>query len=329
MTKVYFATNRQKDSSKPGGFGSDIVGMQADDVLYAVADVQGTNLDDESSGRIASIGGEAQGSFATAVENEIVASGKNLLIFIHGFANAFDDAIKRAAFNCNWLQASGNAGADTTILAFTWPSSGALVAAPPHFLADDYRADQAQAGKSALHLAFFLNYVDNLRRRLKANTKVFLLAHSMGNYALQGAIQWWFANRGSAEIIFDEVILAAADEIFDTFKRPNGGRMSDLPQLANRISIYHSRKDVAMYLSSTVNLSVRLGFDGPDGKKDQSLYPAGKFRIIDTTEVEDYDPVNPIDATHQYYRRSKIVRADIAKLLANDPALRGGLGQLP
>ncbi len=329
VTKVYFATNRQGGAAT--GFGPDIVGMEPDDVLYAVADVQGTNLTDASSGRIASIGGEAKGSFATAVENEILASNRNLLIFIHGFANSFEDAIKRAAFNADWFRASGIAAADTTVLSFTWPSLGAVIAAPPHFLADDYLADQSQAGKSAFHLAYFLSYIDNFMQTRYRTTnpagKAFLLAHSMGNYALQGAVQWWFDNRGAGDLIFEEAILAAADEIYDTFERPNGGRLSNLPKLANRITVYSSRKDIAMYLSSAVNLTCRLGFDGPDDKRNGEIYPSAKFRMVDVTEVKDFDPVNPADATHQYYRRSKIVRADIARVMAGEGD--GGLLSLP
>lgn len=329
MTKVYFATNRQKDPTKPGGFGAAMVGMEPDEVLYAVANVQGTVLSDETSGQIAEISATSGGGFATKTEDEIVSSGKNLLVFIHGFANSFEDAIKRAAFNADWLRASDIVAADTTVLAFTWPSLGALIAVPPHFIADDYLADQVQAGKSAYHLAYFLNYVDNLRLRLPTGRKIFLLAHSMGNYVLQGAIQWWFDQRGSADIMFDEVILAAADEIYDTFERPNGGRLSNLPKLSQRISVYYSRKDVAMYLSAAVNLNTRLGFDGPDDKRDQRVFPSDKFRIIDATEVKDFDPINPPDATHQYYRRSQIVRADIARTFAGDPRVSGGLGALP
>jgi hypothetical protein len=39
--------------------------------------------------------------------------------------------------------------------------------------------------------------------------------------------------------------------------------------------------------------------------------------------VYDYPSFLPIDATHQYYRRSKTVRADIVKLMANQPVEPG------
>jgi hypothetical protein len=33
----------------------------------------------------------------------------------------------------------------------------------------------------------------------------------------------------------------------------------------------------------------------------------------------------PPDASHQYYRRSPMVRADIAAVMGNDPGINGGL----
>ena len=80
-----------------------------------------------------------------------------------------------------------------------------------------------------------------------------------------------------------------------------------------------------MYLSTTINLNARLGFDGPSDKRDPTRYPLARFRIVYTTEVKDFDPLNPPDATHQYYRRSKVVRSDIAATMAGKPAVAGGL----
>jgi esterase/lipase superfamily enzyme len=173
--------------------------------------------------------------------------------------------------------------------------------------------------------------LDQLRadyRQANPEGRIFLLAHSMGNYALQAGVQSWFDSRGSDDLMFDEVFLPAADEIFDSFERPKGARLSNLPKLASRISLYYSRKDVAMYLSQAINLSLRLGFEGPDDKRDQTQYPPAMFRILDCTEVGDFDLISPPDATHQYYRRSKRVRGDIAAAMAGKPSPAGGLIQL-
>jgi esterase/lipase superfamily enzyme len=331
MTTVYFATNRKPDPAAAGGYGADIVANEPDAITYAVADVQGIALGQEDSGAIASITDKSPGTFSDAATAAIIGAKKNLLVFIHGFANTFEDAIKRAAYNREWFADAGQAAADTTVVAFTWPSAGKLIAAPPHMPPEAYLADQAQAGKSGFHLTFFLNVLDQLRadyRKANPNGRIFLLAHSMGNYVLQAGVQFWFDSRGSDDLMFDEVFLPGADEIYDSFERPNGARLSNLPKLSSRISVYYSRKDVAMYLSQAINLSLRLGFDGPDDKRDQTQYPPAMFRIVDCTEVKDFDLLSPPDATHQYYRRSKVVRRDIAAGMADDPNPAGGLIQL-
>ena len=331
MTTVYFATNRKPDPAETGGFGAEIVANDPAAVTYATTEVTGIDLTNEASGQIGPISGQTQGKFPDAAKAAIIGAGKNLLIFIHGFDNTFADAIRRAAFNREWFAASGVAAADTTVVAFTWPSAGKLIAAPPHFPPEAYLADQAQAGRSGIHLTGFLSVIDQLRvdyRRANPNGRIFLLAHSMGNYALQSGVQAWFGGRGSQDLMFDEVFLPGADERYDSFLQKNGMRLSDLPELAGRISLYYSRRDVAMYLSQALNLTFRLGFDGPDEKSDATHYPKAMFRILDCTEVEDFNALNPPDATHQYYRRSVKVRADIAACMANDPQPPGGLIKL-
>jgi hypothetical protein len=63
-------------------------------------------------------------------------------------------------------------------------------------------------------------------------------------------------------------------------------------------------------------------------KTDTALYPPARFRMPDCAEVNDYDLLNPPDASHQYYRRSPKVRADIVAVMRNDPNLAGGPIQL-
>ena len=83
-----------------------------------------------------------------------------------------------------------------------------------------------------------------------------------------------------------------------------------------------------MYLSMAINLIERLGWNGPDDKRNTDEFPKAKFRSVDTAVVGDYDFFDPPDASHQYYRRSKKVRADIAAVMAKDPAVKGGVLKL-
>ena len=332
MAKVYFATNRKNPNpADKAGYGADIVGLDEKQIIYASVDVTQVVLPDEASGVLGDIVNPTLGAFAMADSDEIVASGKNILVFVHGFANSFEDAIKRAAFNCEWFRSSGVDAADTTVVAFTWPSLGQLIAAPPHLAPYDYYTDQAQAGRSGFHLYHFLKKIQDLRTKLVPSRRIFLLAHSMGNFALQAAIQWWFTGGDAAGQVFDEVILAAADERSSTFETKGNGRLSDLPKITDRITIYHNLHDIAITFSMGLNLDGRLGFNGPDDKTDEDIYPPAAqpgrsgFRIVDCAQVRDYSWIAPLDATHQYYRRSPIVKEDIASVMAGTAQPVGGL----
>ena len=149
----------------------------------------------------------------------------------------------------------------------------------------------------------------------------------MGNHALSCAVAQLFA--GAAPTVpatFNEAILAAADEVATTLEPP-AGPMRPLTGLADRISTYSSLRDIAMDLSMTVNHNLRLGYAGPHDKANAAAYPPASFRSVDCTQVFDFFGLVPPDATHQYYRRSRTVGADIAKLLAGAP-VAGGVSSL-
>ncbi len=126
-TTVYFASNRATTgpATEWPSYGAHIVApTDPSQIRYAVAFVDGTDLNAEGSGGITAIESDRLGDFDDEVKGDIVGSGKNLLVFIHGFANSLKDGITRAAFNREWFAASGLPQADTTIIAFSWPSLG-------------------------------------------------------------------------------------------------------------------------------------------------------------------------------------------------------------
>jgi esterase/lipase superfamily enzyme len=315
-TSVYFATNRK---ALGGGFGADIVGPDANLMTYGSIQVTNIDLADADSGQMAPVADRSMGSFDANARTAIVNGGDNLLVFIHGFDNSFDDAIKRAGYNRAWF-ADGGAPGTTNVVAFTWPSLGQLLSNNPASLTSGYRGDQAQAGNSGFHIAKFFLEIDKLAtafRLAKPNGRIFLLAHSMGNWALQAGVASWFQQRVSNDVVFDEVFLAAADERFDSFETPNGQRLSRLPQIARRISIYYSDLDTILWLSHSVNGIARVGGgDGPKDKYNPAVYPPAKFRMRACGGVMDYPCLDSFDASHQYYRRSKKVRADIVSMMA-------------
>jgi esterase/lipase superfamily enzyme len=221
---VYFATNRVATGPTIDwrSYGTDIVPpTDPSQITYAAAFVQGTDLAVEGSGTIATISHPQAGGFETGFAQDILDSGENILLFIHGFANSFLNPIARAAYNREWFAASVEIAADTTVIAFSWPSLGQLIAAPPHLLPGDYLRDQSQAGRSAFHIAsFFSSLQPILAQAQNQGRRVFLLAHSMGNFAWAAAVESWFSHSNPAMRLFDEVFLAAADERWDSFSLP-------------------------------------------------------------------------------------------------------------
>jgi esterase/lipase superfamily enzyme len=327
MVQVYFATNRNPDPTQPHGFGSGIAANDPAAITYAVAEVP-----DPGGGQIGAITESSMGRFSDTATEAILGSGKSLLVFIHGFDNSFEDALSRAAFNCEWLRASAQPDADTVVLAFVWPSLGRLFAEPLGPPDAAYKADQAMAGASGFHLGHFFSEVDRLRALYRVRNptgRIFLLAHSMGNWALQAALTWWYQARQPQDDMFDEAILAAADEIADSFEALHGTRLSRIADLAQRVTIYSSRKDAILWLSAALNGYTPLGHEGPRDKAVPGKYPANVFRMIDCTAVCDFP--NPFfsEETHQYYRLSPTVRADIAAVMNGRGEPLGGLGELP
>lgn len=316
-TTVYYATNRALSgpADRLASYGSSAVApSDPNAVTYGTAFVNDSNLHADTVGAITALQDFGQGRFSETAVNDLSNPGRNLLVFIHGFDNSFENAITRAAYNREWLAASGLTGADTSVVAFSWPSIGKLITLP--FPDSAYRRDQTTAGQSGLHLmSFFANLEPLIASARQNGSRVFLLAHSMGNWALQAAVESWFSHGNGDADLFDEAVLAAADELYNSFDYLPDGRLSGLDRLAKRISTYASQEDAVLKLSMAVNLGAkRLGQDGPHDRYDTSRFPTARYRVVDCGGFTDYHI--DLASSHQYYRRSPGVRLDIARTFA-------------
>ena len=76
-----------------------------------------------------------------------------------------------------------------------------------------------------------------------------------------------------------------------------------------------------LVLGAAINLGAkRLGQDGPHNRFDTTRFPPAQYRMVDCTSFQDY-PFNFV-SSHQYYRRSLGVRADIAQVMTGfNPAV--------
>jgi esterase/lipase superfamily enzyme len=316
---VHFATNRVLDGPPDdvASYSESVVApSNPNEVTYGTAFVNDANLTADTIGAITSIQTIGQGQFSQSAIDDLSDPGRNLLVFIHGFDNSFENAITRAAFNQQWFAASGLQGAETSVVAFSWPSRGKLISLP--FPSAAYRRDQTTAGQSGLHLmTFFANLEPIITSARAKGNRVFLLAHSMGNWALQAAVESWFTHGNGDALLFDEVILAAADEIYNSFEFGPTGRLSALDRLSRRVSVYASNEDAVLDISMAINLGAkRLGQDGPHDRSNTDRFPPAKYRTVQCGGFRDYR-IN-LGSSHQYYRRSPGVRMDIANAMAGN-----------
>ena len=107
------------------------------------------------------------------------------------------------------------------------------------------------AQNSGIHMMSFLQILSPI---LHANGRSStLLAHSMGNLALQSGVENWFLHGNAADKMFNLSLLAAADCRYDLFDLPPPGGLSRLSDLSERISIYYSQVDDVLKLSMVVN----------------------------------------------------------------------------
>jgi esterase/lipase superfamily enzyme len=316
-TMVYFATNRVVSNAADPikGYGTGMVSpMSPQLITYGTATVDGVDIATNNPGTVSRISDVQQGGFSPKAVQALSNPGKDLLVFIHGFDNTFSDAVTRAAFNREWLAASGMPQTDTTVIAFSWPSLGKAVTFP--VLQKDYLTDQNTAKNSGLGLMSFLaNLLPIIDSAQENGSRVTLLAHSMGNLALESAVENWFLHGNGDAVMFDLAVLAAADCRYDTFDQPNLGGLSGLTHLTQRVGIYYSQADQVLQLSMVVNLGAkRLGQDGPHNSADTAAFPPAQYQMADCTSFRDYD-FNPLNS-HQYYRLSPSVREIIAASMA-------------
>jgi esterase/lipase superfamily enzyme len=319
---ILFATNRTPTGNGPDGvptFGDSALDPTPGNLICGVAAVDGIDPDDASSGRITGISELNHGAFTPTALAPVLASTNDILVFVHGTDNSFTDAVTRAAYNSAWLArgnaASGNVGIE--VMLFTWPtrSYGDYI----DLFADhaDYDADQQQARLTPYAFRLFIDQLRLLQAQM-GKRKLHMLCHSMGNYMLGYAVGQLFALDAQPALPrFEEIILAAADEDFHSLHMADGTRLSGLWRLGREITVYYNNDDTLMALSQSpvVNGVQRLGYAGSPDKTDLQTFPTNVYEFVDCTGCNDYLSDAPL-VSHQYYRESPTVRADIVATLA-------------
>lgn len=233
----------------------------------------------------------------------IPAGDRQLLVFVHGFNVTFEDAARRTAQMAYDLEFPG------VPTFFSWPSKGVLSQAA-------YEADELNVAKSVAHLKEFLTAV-------AANAgadRIHLIAHSMGNRALTGALHEIAIDpKWRGRTIFHEVLLTAPDVPISAFEQI----YATLRGTTVRATLYASREDAALkYAARWVHGERRIG----DCSGFMTIKPG--MESIDVSDVE-----TDLFGGHWYYAENRHVLADIKEVLRRKPAdacdLRGWLRAVP
>ena len=215
-------------------------------------------------------------------EQMAASTSGDAFVFVHGYNVSFDDAARRAAQLAYDLPYTG------TPILFSWPSQAGVL---------QYPVDENNAEWAAPHLKALL--ADLVAEH--GGERVNLIAHSMGNRVLTGALRLLAAEREPPK--FREIVLAAPDIDADIFRRDIG---PVLTKVAHRVTLYASSKDDALALSKSLHGAPRAG----DSGDLLTLVPG-----IDTIDVSVVDTSL---LGHSYYGNSVTVLDDLFHLLGSN-----------
>jgi esterase/lipase superfamily enzyme len=189
---------------------------------------------------------------------------KNVLVFVHGFNNRFEDAVFRYA------QIVHDSGANAVPVLFTWPSRGSV-------LAYGYDRESASYSRDALE--------DGLRFLAKDPEvkEITVLAHSMGNFVALEALRQMAIRDGRVAEKIRSVILAAPD--VDAARE----YVMEIGEQRPRIILFVAQDDKALAISRKVWGGQRLGSIDPDEEPFKSALDREKIQVINLTGVTSPD----------------------------------------
>jgi esterase/lipase superfamily enzyme len=222
---------------------------------------------------------------AASVRDRLSRAGRfpgQALLYVHGYNNSFDEAVKRAAMIAFDLDFDG------ATFVFTWPSL------QRSWL---YGADRKRA---RLAVPFLVEMLANIGRELP-EVKLHIFAHSTGAEITLNALNY-LANR-PADVRrpkLGELILAHADAKPSTLARV----LPAIKQLAVRVTSYSSDQDVAMLASRWLRFGMSHRIGG------RPVYLPG-VDAIDTSGLGMQRDLN-----HNVFVRNPLVFGDINLLMA-------------
>ncbi|MDX1946947.1 MAG: alpha/beta fold hydrolase [Pirellulaceae bacterium] len=290
--EIHFATNRVVHPNLPPTVRTSFLfGTTVAPLSFGTCRVQvlRRSYDEQKAIRGRPLGfGELQNYF-TVLETSFAPreawagefAADDVLLYVHGYRNSFEEALIRATQLHLDLDFPGQT------VAFSWPSLGKDVVPDEtdpnqsrlaYF--DDVRA--ADASASALVETIRALTAGNLQRR------VHVIAHSLGNRLLLAALRK--LTEESAAPLLDQVVLAAPDVTVDDLL----AAAPALTALAARPTLYSSTKDVALRIA--LRLHAQRGEASPRAGGTLRCYPQ-----IDAVAADRVNSLFAMNGGHSYF----------------------------
>jgi esterase/lipase superfamily enzyme len=230
----------------------------------------------------------SEAEFLAAAKKHIANAGdfkNHAFIFVHGFYVGFESALYRTAQIAYDLSPDGRPFG--TAFLYSWPSAGNASA---------YVYDQDSAQFSVPHLQSFIKMVVD-----KTGVEnVHIIAHSMGNVALIGALQEYARTEKAAKI--NQIILAAPDLDKQQFETIFKG----VESVAKGMTLYASQGDKALALARKMR--------GGTPRAGESIVPPGPA-VVSGIETIDVSAIGTAAFWgHDTYADSKELLTDITAL---------------
>ena len=188
---------------------------------------------------------------------------KQVLVFVHGFNNRFEDAVYRFA------QIVHDSGTRAVPVLFTWPSKGSVLA---------YGYDHESSTYSR-------NQLESVLHGLAADPsvgEVSVLAHSMGNWLLLESLRQMAIREGRVDPKIKNVLLAAPDVDIDIARE----QIADMGPTKPNFTLFLSRSDKALALSNDVwGSRSRLGDVDPLKEPYRSMLQRDKIAVYDLSLI--------------------------------------------
>jgi esterase/lipase superfamily enzyme len=216
---------------------------------------------------------------------------KHITLFIHGYDDDFNATIQRYDTIARTLFDGPNSLGE--LVCFDWPSKGSLLGYLPDRLSARKTGDDLTTVLSELYdwmAAKQAATIQNVNNACKAKTSI--IAHSMGNYALEYAMNalWTRKNQPLLVSLMLEVLMVAADVDNDLFRAGENVTHGDGEGLANlsyRITALYTGRDDVLGASA--------------GLKHFGKRRLGRAGLDDTCPVPDN--VWDIDCTNLFMRQ--------------------------